>query len=83
MSMRGVPHQDHGGNMRRRFRTFIGTSVMIAFVPVYALVAMALAQARPVQEAAALIQVLCYAALGMAWILPLMPLIKWMEKPDS
>jgi hypothetical protein len=68
--------------MRRRFRKFVGTSVTIAFVPAYALVAMALAQARPVREAPGPIRVLCYAVLGMAWILPLMPLIKWMEKPD-
>ncbi len=69
--------------MRRRTRTLIGTSVTIAFVPAYALVATALAQARPVLEAAGLIRALCYAALGVAWILPLMPLIRWMEKPDS
>jgi hypothetical protein len=56
--------------------------VIIGLVPVYALVAMALAQARPVRDAAVLAKVLCYAALGMAWIVPLMPLIRWMEKPD-
>jgi Protein of unknown function (DUF2842) len=82
MSMRGMSQAENGGEMRRRFRKLIGTSVIIAFVPVYAFVAMALAQARPVQEAAVLIQVLCYAALGMAWIVPVMPLIRWMEKPD-
>jgi Protein of unknown function (DUF2842) len=82
MSMRGMPQAEKGGKMRRGTRKFIGASVMIAFVPVYALVAMALAQARPVQEAAVLIQVLCYAALGIAWIVPVMPLIRWMEKPD-
>jgi hypothetical protein len=38
--------------MRRRFRQQIGASEMIAIVPVYALVATALAQARPVREAA-------------------------------
>lgn len=68
--------------MPRRIRKFIGAVVMVAFVLVYALVAMALAQARPIQQAPGLVQGLCYAALGLAWILPLMPLIKWMEKPD-
>jgi hypothetical protein len=66
--------------MRCRYRQFIGASVMTAFVPVYALVAMALAQVRLVQQAAVLIQILCYAAHGMA--VPVMPLIGWMEKPD-
>jgi hypothetical protein len=37
---------------------------------------------RPVQEAPGVIQILCYAALGMAWIVPVMPLIRWMEKPN-
>ena len=67
--------------MRRGIRKFAGTSVIIGFVPVYALVAMALAQARPVQEAAVLIQVLCYAALGMAWIVPVMALISGWKNP--
>ncbi len=44
--------------MRRRFRELIGASVMIAFVSVYTLVAMALAQARPAPEAGVLIQLL-------------------------
>jgi hypothetical protein len=68
--------------MRRRFRKLIGTSVMLGFVPIYALVALALAQARPLRDAPTVIQILCFAGLGLAWILPMMPLIKWMEKPD-
>jgi hypothetical protein len=40
---------------------------------------MMLAQARPTQEAPVLLQTLIYAVLGLAWILPLMPLIRWME----
>jgi len=68
--------------MRRTFRTFIGTGLIIGFLPVYALVAMALAQVRPLREAPAIVQILCFAVLGLAWILPMMPLIKWMEKPD-
>jgi uncharacterized membrane protein YuzA (DUF378 family) len=55
---------------------------MVGFVIVYALVAMVFAQARPVAEAPALLQTLIYAALGLAWVLPLLPLIKWMERPD-
>jgi hypothetical protein len=68
--------------MRRRTRKLIGACLTMGFVIVYALVAMALAQARALQQASPLVQGLCYAFLGMAWILPLLPLIKWMEKPD-
>jgi hypothetical protein len=82
MSMRGMPQSEQGEDMPRRTRKFIGAVVMVGFVLVYALIAMALAQARPIQNASALVQGIFYAALGIAWILPLMPLIKWMEKPD-
>ena len=62
-------------------REFTGTSVMIVFVPVYALVAKALAQTRPLQHAPGLVLALCFAGLGLAWTLPIMPQIRWMEKP--
>ena len=68
--------------MRRQTRKFIGAFVMLGFVCVYALLAMALAQGRLIREAPGLVQGLCYIVLGMAWILPIMPLIKWMERPD-
>ncbi len=68
--------------MRLRTRKFICAITMTVFVVVYALVAMALAQARPLQAASGLVQGVTYAALGLAWILPLMPLIRWMQKPD-
>ncbi len=69
--------------MRMRTRKFIGTMLTIGFVAVYALIAMALAQARPLQDAPPPVQIIIYAALGMAWVLPLMPLIRWMQKPDA
>lgn len=69
--------------MTRRTRKLIGAVFALGFVVVYALAAMALAQARPLQEANGLVQGLCYAALGIAWIVPLLPLIKWMERPDK
>jgi hypothetical protein len=65
----------------RRARKFIGTLVTIVFVIIYALIAMALAQSRLIQGAPGALQALYYVVLGLAWILPLMPLIKWMERP--
>jgi uncharacterized membrane protein YuzA (DUF378 family) len=66
--------------VQQRTRKFIGAVAMLVFVVVYALVAMVLAQARPTQDAPVLLQTLIYAVLGLAWILPLMPLIRWMER---
>ncbi len=67
--------------MSARIRKLVGGVAMIAFVGVYAMIAMALAQSRPLQEAPAALQTLGYAVLGLAWTLPLMPLIRWMERP--
>ena len=66
-------------NLRRRHRKLLGATIMIVFVVVYALVAMALSQAGPLQEASKLVQGLMYAVLGISWIFPIMPLIRWME----
>jgi hypothetical protein len=68
--------------MSRRARKLTGGAAMLVFVVVYALIAMTLAQARPLQQAPALVQTLGYMVLGLAWTLPLLPLIKWMERPD-
>ena len=65
--------------MTPRFRKLVGGLGMILFVFVYALVAMALADSRPVQSSGTLWQVVVYCVLGLAWIFPLMPLIVWME----
>lgn len=66
-------------SLRRRQRKLLGAAIMIVFVVVYALLAMALSQAGPLQEASKLVQGLMYAVLGLSWIIPIMPLIKWME----
>ncbi len=67
--------------MRRRTRSLIGTIAMLAFIVVYAPLAMALADSR-IAETPAPVQAILYALLGIAWIFPLMPLIRWMERPD-
>lgn len=66
--------------MPRRLRTLLGTVIILVFVFVYALVAMALAESR-IQGAPKLVQTIAYLALGLAWVLPLLPLIRWMEGP--
>ena len=50
------------------------------FVLVYALIAMALADSRPMNEAPAWARTLMYVVLGIAWVFPMMPLILWMER---
>lgn len=66
--------------MNPRLRKAVGAVVMLTFVCVYAIVAMALADSRPVNEAPTLWRTLVYVVLGLAWVLPMMPLIVWMER---
>ncbi len=65
--------------MTRSFRNLVGGAGMILFVMFYALVAMALADSRPVQQSNLVVQTIVYVILGLAWVLPLMPVITWME----
>lgn len=67
--------------MPRRTRKLIGAVAILSFVCLYALVAMVVAQGR-IQDASKAVQAIFYLVAGLAWILPLMPLIRWMERPD-
>ncbi|HML11936.1 MAG TPA: DUF2842 domain-containing protein [Xanthobacteraceae bacterium] len=67
--------------MRMRTRKLIGTIALLALVTAWALVAMAVAQFafRSTNSLAAWIY---YAVAGLGWVLPAMPLISWMSRPD-
>lgn len=64
-----------------RLRKLIGAVALIALVLAWSLVAMALAQS-PAIKANGLIEVLYYVVAGLGWVLPAMPLIRWMSRPD-
>lgn len=68
--------------MGTRSRKLIGTVVMLAFIIFYALFAMAIAEGR-ITQAPKLLQTVAYIVLGLVWVIPLMPLIRWMAKPDK
>lgn len=64
-----------------RLRKFIGAIALIALVVVWSLIAMALAQ-LPVIKAHKLVETIYYVVAGLGWVLPAMPLIRWMSRPD-
>ena len=68
--------------MPLRLRKFIGAILLITLVVSWALVAMALAQA-PAIKANGLIEVIYYVVAGLGWVLPAMPLVRWMSRPDA
>lgn len=65
-----------------RTRKLIGTVVMLIFIGFYVLFAMAVAEGR-ITEAPKLVQTIAYIILGLIWVVPLLPLIRWMGKPDK
>jgi uncharacterized protein DUF2842 len=68
--------------MSIRIRKLIGTMALLALVTVWALLAMALAQTI-LPTAGGTIAFLYYAVAGLGWVLPAMPLIRWMQRPDA
>jgi hypothetical protein len=65
-----------------RLRKLVGAIMLIVLVATWALVAMALAQSAVVKTDG-LIEVIYYIVAGLGWVLPAMPLIRWMSRPDS
>lgn len=67
--------------MNIRTRKFIGVFLLFGLVIVWSLVAMAVAQ-LPIFANNRPLQIAYYVVIGMGWVLPAMPLIRWMAKPD-
>ena len=67
--------------MTIRNRKLVGTFGLLALVIVWSLLGMAIAQA-PWLAASKLAQVIFYVVAGLGWVLPAMPLISWMSRPD-
>lgn len=65
-----------------RTRKLIGTVVMLVFIGFYVIFAMAVAEGR-ITEAPKLVQTVGYIILGLIWVVPLLPLIRWMGRPDK
>jgi hypothetical protein len=62
-----------------RLRKFIGAVALFVLVVVWALVAMALAQAPAIRDNAYL-SVAYYVIAGIGWVLPAMPIVSWMSR---
>jgi hypothetical protein len=67
--------------MSIRTRKLIGTVALLLLVSVWGLLAMALAQSV-LTNINGLVAAIYYIVAGLGWVLPAMPLISWMAKPD-
>ena len=67
--------------MRVRTRKLIGTVALLVLVSVWALLAMTLAQSV-LTDINGFVAAIFYLVAGLGWVLPAMPLVSWMVKPD-
>ena len=67
--------------MSMRTRKFVGTIALLLLVSGWALLAMALAQSV-LTDINGFVAAIYYIVAGLGWVLPAMPLISWMARPD-
>ena len=65
--------------MTVRTRKLIGAVLLILLAAVWSLLAMAIAQV-PMIANSGWMQAIYYVVVGLGWVLPAMPLVKWMLK---
>ena len=68
--------------MPMRTRKLIGAVALLVLATGWALFAMVVAQVA-LPSAGHLLAGLYYVVVGLGWVLPAMPLIAWMVKPDD
>ena len=68
--------------MTIRTRKFVGAIALLVLVVVWSLLGMAAAQ-MPVIAGSGWLQAIYYVVVGLGWVLPAMPIISWMAKPDA
>ena len=68
--------------MTIRTRKFFGTIALLVLVVVWSLLGMTLAQ-TPWLASSGLLQAIFYVVAGLGWVLPAMPIISWMARPDA
>jgi len=66
--------------MTLRLRKLIGTVLLFVLVIVWALLAMALAQA-PLIHDNPIASVAYYVIAGLGWVVPALPIVSWMSRP--
>jgi hypothetical protein len=67
--------------MTIRTRKFLGTFALLVLVIMWSLLGMAAAQ-MPAIAGSGWLQAVYYVVVGIGWVLPAMPIISWMARPD-
>ncbi|NEU99922.1 DUF2842 domain-containing protein [Bradyrhizobium uaiense] len=67
--------------MAIRTRKLLGTIFLLILVVVWSLLGMMVAQ-TPWLASSGLLQAIFYVVAGLGWVLPAMPIVSWMSRPD-
>jgi uncharacterized membrane protein YdfJ with MMPL/SSD domain len=67
--------------MTIRTRKFFGTIALLVLVVVWSLLGMTIAQ-TPWLASSGWRQAIFYVVAGLGWVLPAMPIVSWMSRPD-
>ena len=67
--------------MAIRTRKLLGTIFLLILVMVWSLLGMTIAQ-TPWLANSGLLQAIFYVVAGLGWVLPAMPIVSWMLRPD-
>lgn len=67
--------------MNIRTRKLVGTIALVAFLTIYAVVAMALGASRIVGSSS-VYEGVYFLVAGLAWVIPAGFLMRWMQRPD-
>lgn len=73
--------EPHISVMTIRIRKLIGTVALLMLVVVWSLLGMTVAQ-TPWLADSGWMQAIFYVVAGIGWVLPAMPIISWMSRPD-
>jgi Protein of unknown function (DUF2842) len=68
--------------MSIRTRKLIGAVALLLLVTVWGLLAMALAQSV-LTDINGFVAAMFYVVAGLGWVLPAMPIVSWMARPDT
>ena len=68
--------------MTIRTRKFLGAIALILLAATWSLLGMAMAQ-MPVIAGSGVLQAVYYVVVGLGWVLPAMPIVSWMLRPDA
>jgi hypothetical protein len=75
-------HVTYIAAMKIRTRKFFGTIALLLLLVVWALTGMTVAQ-TPWLANSRLLQAIFYVVAGIGWVLPAMPIVSWMSRPDA